>query len=360
MRGLKSIKANSFENNNANGAPNGIRMDAKILYERNERYMNNHVSLEEVHSALNVHGDPWVVGETSFSSLPLEEKQQYLGASPPPDVPSIDEIEQRVFEMREEIDNEGLRAFRENASRDLRNVDGKNYVTPIKHQKRCGSCVAFATIAAAESTLQIQQKYSNGIDLSEAHLFFCLANALGKTCETGWWAKEALNRFKDNGVYGESFLKYDEALAREPHCSGFQLTPEYYFKITGYVDLTGQPALIKEWIDKKGPVIASFIVYEDFYIYKGGVYKHVAGERSGSHCVAIIGYNDSEGCWICKNSWGTEWGEEGFFRIAYGECGIHLWANYGITGVTGIRIEDPPDPVPGECTDYDCPPHRTM
>lgn len=232
--------------------------------------MNNHVSLEEIHSALSIHGDPWFVGETSLSSLPLEEKKQYLGASPPPDVPSIDEIEQRVFAMREEIDNEGLRAFRENTSRDLRNVDGENYVTPIKDQKRCGSCVAFATLATAESTLQFQQKYSNGIDLSEAHLFFCLANALGKTCETGWWVKEALDRFKDNGVYGESFLKYDEALARDPHCSGFQLSPEYYFKITGYEDLTGQPALIKEWIDKKGPVIASFIVYEDFIYIKAG------------------------------------------------------------------------------------------
>lgn len=320
--------------------------------------MNNHVSLEEIKSALSAHGDPWEAGGTSLSALPIEVKKQYLGASPPSDVPSIDEIEQRVFAMRESIESEGLHAVRENTARDLRNVEGKNYVTPIKNQKRCGSCVAFATLATAESTWQIQHHYPNyGVDLSEAHLFFCLGDAVGRSCENGWWPKGALDRFKNEGVYGESYLQYDDALLRAPHCIGFNLTPKYYFKITGFEDITGQPALIKEWIDKKGPVIASLIVYEDLYEYKTGVYKHVAGERSGSHCVSIIGYNDNEGCWICKNSWGTDWGEEGFFRIAYGECGIHLWANYGITGVEHVTIQEPePGPGPDECTEYDCPP----
>ena len=36
----------------------------------------------------------------------------------------------------------------------------------------------------------------------------------------------------------------------------------------------------------------------------------------------MIGYDDSKTCWIAKNSWGTGWGESGFFHIAYGECGI--------------------------------------
>jgi C1A family cysteine protease len=38
-----------------------------------------------------------------------------------------------------------------------------------------------------------------------------------------------------------------------------------------------------------------------------------------------VGYDDPNGCWICKNSWNTTWGEQGFFRIAYGECGIESW-----------------------------------
>ena len=46
-------------------------------------------------------------------------------------------------------------------------------------------------------------------------------------------------------------------------------------------------------------------------------------KREG-HAVAIVGYDDAEQCWIIKNSWGPDWGENGFFRIAAGtnECGI--------------------------------------
>jgi C1A family cysteine protease len=43
---------------------------------------------------------------------------------------------------------------------------------------------------------------------------------------------------------------------------------------------------------------------------------------AGGHCICVVGYSDTDSCWICKNSWGTGWGESGFFRIRYGDCGI--------------------------------------
>ena len=42
--------------------------------------------------------------------------------------------------------------------------------------------------------------------------------------------------------------------------------------------------------------------------------------------MAIVGYDDSQGAWICKNSWGTGWGMNGFFLIKYGECYIDTWS----------------------------------
>jgi hypothetical protein len=42
----------------------------------------------------------------------------------------------------------------------------------------------------------------------------------------------------------------------------------------------------------------------------------------GNHAICVIGYDDTQNCWICKNSWGTGWGDSGFFKIAYGQCGI--------------------------------------
>jgi len=104
-------------------------------------------------------------------------------------------------------------------------------------------------------------------------------------------------------------------------------------KITGYTDLTRNPADIKNWVSKNGPVSACFIVYQDFFSYTSGIYKHVSGGQAGGHCVTIVGYNDDPGYWICKNSWSTGWGEQGFFNIAYSECGIDSWANHGVNAI---------------------------
>lgn len=321
--------------------------------------MDNGEFLEQIRSVLNVNGDPWLAGVTSLTSLPFDVKKQYLGATPPPGVLSIDEIEQRVLLMKESFKAEALAVVRDIAAYDLRNVNGKNYVTPIKNQKGCGSCVAFGTIATMESTLRMQHNDPDyPVDLSEAHLFFCLGNAVGfnASCQNGWWPHIALDRIQNNGIYGESWLNYDEALSRADRCSGFDLNPKYFVKITGYEEITGKSAQIKEWINSKGPVIACFIVYDDFYSYTSGIYRHVTGERHDGHCVTIVGYNDDEGYWICKNSWGLDWGEEGFFRIAYGECAIDSWGNYGVTGIEIVTIEPVPVPDPDECTEYDCPP----
>jgi C1A family cysteine protease len=78
------------------------------------------------------------------------------------------------------------------------------------------------------------------------------------------------------------------------------------------------------------------VVYQDFFSYRSGVYRHVSGGAAGGHCVEIVGYDDAQGCWICKNSWGANWGEGGFFRIAYGECQIDTW--YGPYGANSVSL----------------------
>ena len=60
---------------------------------------------------------------------------------------------------------------------------------------------------------------------------------------------------------------------------------------------------------------------QDFFNYKSGVYSHVSGDYAGLHAVALMGWgeSDAEGkYWIVKNSWGVNFGEEGYFRIARG------------------------------------------
>ncbi|PEY40980.1 peptidase C1 [Bacillus cereus] len=300
---------------------------------------NDTISLEEIKSALSSSDALWKAEETILSSLSFEEKKFYLGAQPPPSEPSVEEIEKRVSLTKESLKAEALNTIGVPTAYDLRNVDNLNFVTAVKDQKQCRSCVAFGTIATVESSLLVQQRndprLNLEVDLSEAHLFFCHA---GSPCSGGWWPPSAYDAFKNKGVVDEACYKYDVGLERQD-CNGMCADPNnHVVKIIGYTDLTGKPVQIKEWIFSKGPVSACLLVYEDFYSYRSGIYKHVTGQSLGAHCVTIIGYNDDHGYWICKNSWGQEWGEQGFFRIAYGEYGIDYYSNHGVD--CGVTVPD--------------------
>jgi hypothetical protein len=176
------------------------------------------------------------------------------------------------------------------------------------------------------------------IDLSEAHLFYCQARAQGRTCfgnTGGWWVPPALDCFKNTGVADEPCYPYvggDQNCTNL--CSNWQ---SRVTKITNWRAMTSA-ADMKTWISTKGPLVACFNVYEDFYAYRSGTYHHVTGVFKGGHCICVVGYSDAERLWVCKNSWGTGWGESGFFCIAYGECGIDA-TMWGVEGVT------PPTPA---------------
>jgi hypothetical protein len=67
------------------------------------------------------------------------------------------------------------------------------------------------------------------------------------------------------------------------------------------------------------------VVFDDFQNFHGSdIYEHPGSEQGypTNHLVTIIGYNDDPGYWICKNSWGTGWGDNGWFKIAYDDCKI--------------------------------------
>lgn len=92
--------------------------------------------------------------------------------------------------------------------------------------------------------------------------------------------------------------------------------------------------LMMDRLVNNGPIAVSFMVYNDFLHYKGGVYQHTGLTSKfnpfeiTNHVVLVVGYGfDSElgqKYWLVKNSWGTSWGEDGFFRIMKGvdECAI--------------------------------------
>ena len=212
---------------------------------------------------------------------------------------------------------------------DWRNVNETNWITTVKNQGNCGSCTAFGTIGALESVVQIELGQTTDIDLSESDLYYCN----GGDCVRGITIPNAAYYVSGTGVSDELCFPYTvldgSCDDKKPNWNDRVIKA----KTTKVQGVTG----IKNAIYQFGAVVSSFIVFEDFYYYSSGVYKHVYGNSVGGHVITIVGWNDDPGYWICKNSWGSDWGEEnpyseqyekGYFRIKYNECGIDSNAYY--------------------------------
>jgi C1A family cysteine protease len=279
---------------------------------------------DDLRRAIEESGAEWEVAEEPV------EAESMLGYLPSEGVPPIEEQEQLAASMAEEA----LGAARPPTyppKHDWRNVRGRRYITPVRDQADCGSCVSFAACATVEGTLAVEKQLQ--IDLSEAYLFYCVAAKQGRRCGGemgGWYPKKALEAIKDGGVPDEACFPYRPG---DQRCAVINNWQRRAVKIAEWTPLH-RPAEMKQWIAKRGPVMGSMQVYEDFQIYAGGIYKYAAGDALGGHAISVVGYNEPERYWVIKNSWGPDWGESGFCRIGYGQVGI----DSGMLGARGVIL----------------------
>jgi hypothetical protein len=189
-------------------------------------------------------------------------------------------------------------------------------MTLIRNQGACGSCWAFGALGALEALINIQTEIPDQTrNLSEQYLLSCSDGSCN-----GWYMSSTCDFLKEHETVDEECFPYyaSDNIPCEDRC------PDWRFrrrKLTDWSWVNEEIDSIKTAI-MDGPVYVGFDVYTDFFYYQEGIYEHVWGEYEGGHAVVMLGWDDGDSCWICKNSWGTGWGEVGWFRIKYGECGI--------------------------------------
>jgi C1A family cysteine protease len=217
-----------------------------------------------------------------------------------------------------------------------------DWTTPVKYQGWCGSCYAFAALGALEAVISIQENDPTlDLDLSEQYVVSCAdwydtINGCkgGAACYVYDWMMH-----QGEGAIPEECFPYG---AKEISCSEkCEAWERKVIPINGSGSWADAPDdFLKSKLIEKGPlVVQGMEAYEDFDNYTSGVYTHKYGGLIGYHSVVIVGYMDdpnigSGGYWICKNSWSKNWGENGWFRIAYGECKINRSISY-VTYKTG-------------------------
>ena len=194
-----------------------------------------------------------------------------------------------------------------------------NCIHEIRNQGNCGSCWAFSASSVVSDRCCLR-KEDHGW-LAPQELVSC--DKANSGCNGGW-EFNALDYVAKNGLVHEACFPYKASnLACPNKCAdGKDWAASHVCKCAAKVFCQGSSAMIA--CMKTGPVTAGMWVYQDFMGYKGGIYKwNGSGSRLGGHAIRCIGYNTTpEAHYICANSWGTSWGEQGYFRIAVGQVGI--------------------------------------
>jgi C1A family cysteine protease len=228
---------------------------------------------------------------------------------------------------------------------DWRNVGGTNYVPSIKRQGNCGSCYVFSSITCLESRLRIQTNNQDRTQFSKQYALSC--NFYSEGCDGGYpfFVGKFFNEFE---VVPESCFPYTQSNSKCSNVCDYTKNPKqykvsHYGYIGGYYGATNEVLMMKE-LRARGPIPGNIRVPYTFNYYKSGVFsessitknadqlskttmvdRHLSWEKV-EHSITIVGYGEEKGVkyWIGMNTWGSNWGDSGFFKILRGEndCSI--------------------------------------
>ncbi|HEY8279590.1 MAG TPA: C1 family peptidase [Bdellovibrionota bacterium] len=218
---------------------------------------------------------------------------------------------------------------------DWRSRDGQNWVTPMLNQGNCGSCVAYATVGALETQMNISRRapFLN-MRYSTDMLFACG----GGGCDRGWWPSSAASFLQRTGVVDEACMPATMSATGEDASCSLKCSDSVQRsqKVTSVATPSGIEA-VKSAL-RRGPLVTTLDVYADFIVYSSGVYKHSTGEYLGGHAISIVGFDDARRAWIIRNSWGPEWGDHGFAYVSYDDESGVADSNWGfeVPGADGF------------------------
>ena len=189
---------------------------------------------------------------------------------------------------------------------------------PVKNQGNCSSCWAHSVIAAVEGRLKLDS--GRTMPLSEQFIMDCDTNRVLKGCGGGlaervfqWLTKPGK---KAVGIANAAQYPYVSASGIDPTSGKCNKAVPRVAQIHGFGKVNGDSQSMLAAATEYG-VLSVCMDVTPLHFYKSGIItKPQCGETS-NHCVAIVGYGTDNGqdYWKVRNSYGTQFGEEGYFRI---------------------------------------------
>ncbi len=290
------------------------------------------------------------------------------------------------------------------SSYDLRNVDGKSYVTPPENQDPWGCCWAFGALSAAESNaiLDGSPESTNFSKRALAWYTFQKQGAQGSPSSTyegtsltsnspqnsilpfnaGGLTSDIISQMSSwNGASSTAEIPYqnDEGIIRDTENGIVTYSPEgtwalpyediydnqYHLQnsseINTYFDYSPEwieqyTEMAKNMILENGAIMLSFGIYDDTPYFNSETFsQYVSTPMLPNHVVSIIGWDDNypisnfnpenlppaPGAWICKNNWSTNWGDDGYFYISYYDQTLEEFCDFDVeTSESGYNYDD--------------------
>jgi C1A family cysteine protease len=200
----------------------------------------------------------------------------------------------------------------------------RDKLAPVRNQNSCGSCWAFAATATIEASEVLMNGQS--LDLSEQQLVNCVpVGSSGDNCH-GNTINRALTWLSSKSQANEQAQPYKGLMSTS--CTAPSANPAISIASWGVLDAQGNvpdTEDIKQALVGHGPLAAAVYVTDAFQNYAGGVFDEGAAGRI-NHAIAIVGWDDARSAWHVRNSWGPDWGEDGYIWIRYGSNSIGAYA----------------------------------
>jgi len=288
------------------GAEHDVR---KSIFGDNLKFIEKH----NAEHALGLH--TYTVGVNQFADLTNEEfVEQFTGFKPMEGAKEID------FEVAGDLP-ESMDWRREGA------------VTPVKDQGNCGSCWAFSTTGTIEGAYFM--KTGKLVSLSEQNLIDCdIYNGDGNDgCYGGNPAQALKYIIKKGGINTEASYPYNEC---ESVCRFHKEDVGATIRGVRHI-IEGSEEHLTQILGTIGPVsVAIDASHSSFQLYHSGIYNepHCSTDQL-DHAVLAVGYGTENGqdYYIVKNSWGTQWGDQGYIKMSRNrnnQCGIAKMACFAV------------------------------
>lgn len=304
-------------------------LNSAVLKKQQNEYI-----IQKTNATLERSHLPWRAGETGVSQMSYEEKKGLMGGRLP-QLYGFEYYVGGVYISPTMMD--GRKRSKSSSDYadewDWRNRHGRNWMSPVRNQHLCGACWAFAGIGALEAYVNLYYNHTYNFDLSEQEVISCN----GVYHYTGGDPGIVLDYAKNHGIVDEACFPYNTGCTL-PDCSSKCDNPSNVTSIQDYTHVvnTGENAIKQQVI--KAPVTIG--LYSINHIMALAGYKTLEvgdtihfGNSFNTDCIIDSTLHQQyigQAAWLVKNSWGEDWGDNGYGYV-YTDIG-DIFLLYAITG----------------------------